>query len=277
MFALSEKCVASETNWSTLWPASMTEEGAYVVTRTNQPSFKISHPQTMLTLLQTYTEQNWPTLAEWSLLSAEMKEAVASEWFRSFSFRLLIPTLTLFICDNKTLALTFQQLNIDIDPNHKTTRRFVLDIDVATVCQSAPEGDAALIQLLEYCLWPMIEHMADLTGASARMLWGNAASYWQWWVHTEELKNRCRDLAAQQRLQIAQSFISHVSFPIDYPNPFLGQKNHRNPMYQPMRQKCIQGEDQSIRRVCCQRYHLPETEFCSYCPHRVTSNKFSPK
>lgn len=262
-------------DFSQLWPADMSDEPSFVAQRSPDFGFPISQESVLRALLLSYQQKNWPQLNTQQSLSAELKEAIASEWSRSFSFRLLIPSLTLWICYNQVMPLPWSDIRIAINSDRMTTDFFCIDDDPTSRLSDAASGAEALESLLDQSLWPAIAMLCQVTGASSRVLWGNAASYWGWWVFSEDLIQRCQTDEAMLRLQLAQSFITNAAFPDSFPEYFVGQTNRRNPLYQPMRQRLIQGETKKIRRVCCQRYHLPDTGFCSYCPHDVTGRKFA--
>lgn len=206
-----------------------------------------------------------------------VREALASEWSRGLFSRLLIPQLSLLLTQAHLLPLAGAGLQVAVDgevlgfglPHGGTA----LDAAWPTAADEADALTASLLWLLEQALWPWIRALVRVTGCRASVLWCNAACYWRWWLESEPLLARLAELpageaqSAQSRRQRALLFITQGELPRAhcYVASEL-QPLARNPLYQPLRLRQVGGQAVMVRRVCCQRYRLPQLALCPSCP-----------
>lgn len=210
-------------------------------------------------------------------LPPAVREALASEWSRGLFSRLLIPQLSLLLMQAHLLPLAGAALQVAADgevlgfglPHGGTA----LDAAWPTAPDEADALTASLLWLLEQALWPWIRALVRVTGCRASVLWCNAACYWRWWLESEPLLARLAELSAgeaqsaQSRRQQALLFITQGELPRAhcYVASEL-QPLARNPLYQPLRLRQVGGQAVMVRRVCCQRYRLPQLALCPSCP-----------
>ena len=205
-----------------------------------------------------YGRLSQPQLGELATWGAAQQEALLSEWSRPLFFRLLMPWLSLYILYDRVLPLTALQLVQD------PQGRPVLGMaDLPCVAGAASAANAVPPRaLVEQLLQPCVQTLSQVLSCRARVLWGNAGSYWQWWVHADHLAALIAALppaeqaSARLRLQQAQACCDEAAWP--------SLPGGRNPLYQAMR---FRGTPpQAVRRVGCQRYQLPGLAMCDYCP-----------
>ena len=210
-------------------------------------------------------------------LPPAVREALASEWSRGLFSRLLIPQLSLLLMQAHLLPLAGAALRVAADgevlgfglPHGGTA----LGAAWPTAPDEVDALTASLLWLLEQALWPWIRALVRVTGCRPSVLWCNAACYWRWWLESEPLLARLAELptdeaqSAQSRRQRALLFITQGELPSArcYVAPELRQLA-RNPLYQPLRLRQVGGQAVMVRRVCCQRYRLPQLALCPCCP-----------
>ena len=210
-------------------------------------------------------------------LPPAVREALASEWSRGLFSRLLIPQLSLLLMQAHLLPLAGAALQVAADgevlgfglPHGGTA----LGAAWPTAPDEVDALTASLLWLLEQALWPWIRALVRVTGCRPSVLWCNAACYWRWWLESEPLLARLAELpadeaqSAQSRRQRALLFITQGELPSArcYAAPELRQLA-RNPLYQPLRLRQVGGQAVMVRRVCCQRYRLPQLALCPSCP-----------
>ena len=210
-------------------------------------------------------------------LPPAVREALASEWSRGLFSRLLIPQLSLLLMQAQLLPLAGAALQVAADgevlgfglPHGGTA----LGAAWPTAPDEVDALTASLLWLLEQALWPWIRALVRVTGCRPSVLWCNAACYWRWWLESEPLLARLAELptdeaqSAQSRRQRALLFITQGELPSArcYVAPELRQLA-RNPLYQPLRLRQVGGQAVMVRRVCCQRYRLPQLALCPSCP-----------
>ena len=206
--------------------------------------------------LTTYARLCQPGLGEPALWPATQQEALVSEWSRPLCFRLLMPWLAIYILFDRALPLAALQLVQDEEGRPALT--------LADLPCPSPLMTSAVTprDLVEQVLAPRLDDLCQLLACRPRVVWGNAGSYWQWWVHSDHLASLIAALppaeqeSARLRLQQAQACCDDATWP--------SMPAGRNPLYQAMRFRGSPAKP--VRRVCCQRYHLPGLEMCHYCP-----------
>lgn len=218
-----------------------------------------------------------PCVGSLAELSPVVQEALASEWSRWFFSRLLIPQLSLLVMEARLLPLASPALRVGADG---AVEGFGLPHGGSTLAAVWPHAaseqqalTASLLWLLEQALLPWIATLERVAGCRARILWSHAASYWRWWLESEPLMTRLASLTAteagraERRRQTALQFIERPQLPISslYAGSTLCSVV-RNPLYQPLRLRQINGQPVMVRRVCCQRHRLPHLDLCPSCP-----------
>ncbi len=218
-----------------------------------------------------------PRVASLAELSPVVQEALASEWSRWLFSRLLVPQLSLLVMEARLLPLAYPALRVGADG---VVEGFWLPHGGSTLAAVWPHAaceqealTASLLWLLEQALLPWMSALARVTGCRARILWSNAAGYWRWWLETEPLATRLASLTAteagraERRRQTALLFIEQPQLPSSslYAGSALCSVA-RNPLYQPLRLRQLNGQPVMVRRVCCQRHRLPHLDLCPSCP-----------
>jgi len=100
-------------------------------------------------------------------------------------------------------------------------------------------------------LQAVIEALAEHTGLSRNVLWGNAAGHWIWCVRA------LREGGAGPELAEAASFMERPSLICGAANPLRGR----------IQMIGVEGNEIARRRTCCLRYLLPGVPTCgAVCP-----------
>ena len=260
-----------QTPWQNVWLAAVAQPQPCWLLPTDEPALAA-----MLMGYARHHHADLPavTLAEWP---PTVREALASEWSRGLFSRLLIPQLSLLLTQAHLLPLAGAALHLAADGevvgfglSHGGT---ALGAAWPTALEEADAVTASLLWLLEQALLPWIRTLVRVTGCRASVLWCNAACYWRWWLESETLLARLAELpaeepqAAQLRRQRALQFITQGELPsVDCYGAHELRQLARNPLYQPWRLRQVEGQAVMVRRVCCQRYRLPQLALCPGCP-----------
>ena len=260
-----------QTPWQNVWLAAVAHPQPLWLPPTDEPA--------LAAMLMGYARHHHADLPDVPLaeLPPAVREALASEWSRGLFSRLLIPQLSLLLMQAHLLPLAGAALRVAADgevlgfglPHGGTA----LGAAWPTAPDEADALTASLIWLLEQALWPWIRALVRVTGCRASVLWCNAACYWRWWLESEPLLARLAELpadeaqSAQSRRQRALLFITQGELPsVDCYGAHELRQLARNPLYQPLRLRQVGGQAVMVRRVCCQRYRLPQLALCPSCP-----------
>ncbi|WP_368644223.1 siderophore-iron reductase FhuF [Castellaniella ginsengisoli] len=174
--------------------------------------------------------------------------AIASLWSRWHFWAVLPPLVAALLLHRCAPGLRAVRLS----PMHRTCELAW----EAQVPVFAPESARAACELVVWQARPLIEVLADLSGASPRVFWSN-------------LGNLLEYLVTQLRPHPGVCGQMLRAFDVLLESPVLADGG-LNPVERPVRYEPgpVPGLDgvSRVRKVCCLYYLLPGTELCENCP-----------
>lgn len=186
----------------------------------------------------------------------EDQRALLSLWSQYYFLRLLPPVLAVNLFMGRDLPLAVDDVQVVIQQGQPVA--FVLQNEGEALAPETPLAQR-FSGLMEGHLVPVVQAWAKQVNLAGRVYWGNVGSYLDWIVR--ELKTHGVD--------------AHVWRPlVDYLALEHLTTGRRNPLYRLYRQCQTPSDDPlRVRRHCCIRYRLPDTEFCPDCPRLCKSER----
>lgn len=181
------------------------------------------------------------------------RRALVSQWSRTYFLRLTVPTVAANLVLNLELPVGLDTMDIVLD-DEGLPAAFKIPHD-GHVWTSAPEGPFERFgALLDDNFAPFIESMNRQVKVSRKVLWSNAANYFEWLI------------SAMARLPVPEPMLKDGRTLI---NTDRRPDDSRNPMHAPVRYVERETSPSPLRqrRHCCIRYLLPELDLCENCPH----------
>lgn len=178
------------------------------------------------------------------------RRAVASLWSKwHFSYVVAVGLAANLLLD-RDLPLALDSLHLIQDQEGQTTGMIMRHAGSPLAMRA---NSLRFATLIDGHLTPLIEALANLSGASPKVFWSNAGNYFEYFAHT----------LADHPLALPNANASALAL---LESKTLSE-GRRNPLYRPVRY--LPGTDdkpQRVRRLCCIRYLIGELGYCSNCP-----------
>lgn len=186
-----------------------------------------------------------------SNFAQEDPRAVLSIWSKYYFLYLVPPVLAANLILQRDLPLDPHAMRVEMDPTGLPAV-FVF-ADEGGPLAPPLYGLDRFASLLQDNLAFMIDGWQQRYGLSGKVLWSNASRYLRWFV--QELS---RFGLPEPMWAPGKSLLEAKAY----------ADGTRNPLYQAYveRFRRDDGEPLSVRKLCCIRYLLPDTELCEDCP-----------
>ncbi len=179
--------------------------------------------------------------------------ALLSLWSRYYFVKLTVPVVAANLMLGRELPVALNRIEVILGEGG-VPEAFRLP-DEGRPFETPPSGPFERFQeLLEGNFEPLIESWSRQVKVSRRVLWNNAANYYEWLIRTMSAGG-VPDAMLADGLQL----IELEKRPDGRPNPMANPVRYveRGEGCEPLRQ----------RRHCCIRYRLPDLPLCRNCPH----------
>lgn len=176
------------------------------------------------------------------------RRAVASLWSQYCFGSLITPFVAASLLGGRTLPVTLDSVGLVLEEGQPS------GLDLPHAGRPAQLADAfeRFEPLFRGQIAPLIDRLADHSGASPRLFWCNAAVIFDWAVRQAATVRP----APHDPEPFRHRLLDSPTWPDGQPNPLYGA--FRPPAGSP---------EQPQRRVCCVRYILPGVPGCGpYCP-----------
>ncbi len=188
------------------------------------------------------------------------RRAVASLWSKWHFSSVLATGLAANLVLERDLPLGLDSLRVAQDRYGQTTGLLLRHEGRPLDTRESPRRFATFI---DGHLTPLIEALANLSGASPKVFWSNAGNYFEHFARA--LAHH--PLALPEVNAPALALLEDATLP----------DGRRNPLYRPVRYLPDGDGDgpQRVRRLCCIRYLIGEHGYCGNCP--LTCRTLEPK
>ncbi|BES72563.1 siderophore-iron reductase FhuF [Marinobacter nanhaiticus D15-8W] len=211
--------------------------------RPSFPARDLTEPDVVVWLLEQYEHD----------VSNVDRRALVSQWSRTYFLKLTVPTVAANLVLNRQLPVGLDTMEIVLD-DEGLPAAFKIP-DEGQVWSKPPAGPFERFgALLDGNFSPFIESMHRQVKVSRKVLWSNAANYFEWLI------------SAMAHLSVPEPMLKDGRALIDTERRTDGS---RNPMYAPVRyvERATGPSPLRQRRHCCIRYLLPDLDLCENCPH----------
>ncbi|WP_456269327.1 siderophore-iron reductase FhuF [Kushneria sp. AK178] len=186
------------------------------------------------------------------------RRAVATQWSKHYLSQLIIPITVIELCRDVHLPTSLDDMGVVLGADG-TPERFVLPHE-GTI--SLDNGCVRFCPLIAHHLTPLIDALARRVHFSPRVLWSNAAVYFEFAVNELERQG----LASAFEINGARAMMAQRQLP----------DRQRNPFYRPVEYIDVvddsgTAEPWRCRRMCCLRYLDDSLELCGNCPRLKTT------
>ncbi|WP_158521477.1 siderophore-iron reductase FhuF [Kushneria konosiri] len=186
------------------------------------------------------------------------RRALATQWSKHYLSQLIIPVTVIELCRDVHLPTNLDEMGV-ILAEDGTPERFVLPHE-GTI--SLDNGCARFCPLIARHLTPLIDTLARRVHFSPRVLWSNAAVYFEFAVNELDRQG----LASPFEINGARAMMALRQLP----------DRQRNPFYRPVDYIDVADDDGATepwrcRRVCCLRYLDDALGLCGNCPRLKTT------
>lgn len=184
--------------------------------------------------------------------SGDDQRALISLWSKHYFAKLTVPVVVANLMSGHDLPVALDQVEVILDESG-LPEAFRLAHEGGPF-QTAPlDSFERFRALLDLNFAPLIEGWCTHIKISRRVLWNNAANYFEWLIRTLESAGLPDSL-----LLDGQQLVKLVKRP----------NGLSNPMANPVRYIERGGgmEPQRQRQQCCLRYRLPNLPLCKNCP-----------
>lgn len=181
------------------------------------------------------------------------ERALLSLWSRHYFVKLTVPVVAANLVLGRELPVALSQIEVLLDPKG-LPEAFRLPHDGRPFGTPPHDPFERFRILLEENFEPLIEGWCQRVKVSRRVLWSNAANYFEWLIRTLSAGGLPESLLLDgQRL-------------IDLD---VRPDGRANPMANPVRyvERGEGCEPTRQRHHCCIRYRLPDLPLCRNCPH----------
>ncbi len=181
------------------------------------------------------------------------ERALLSLWSRYYFVKLTVPVVAANLILGRELPVGLDQIEVILGDDSLPVA-FRLPNDGHVFPTPPANGFERFRALLDENFTPLIEGWCRQVKVSRRVLWSNAANYFEWLIRTLESAK-----IPQAVLADGQQLIDASHYPSGWPNPMASPVRYveRGDGAAPLRQ----------RRHCCIRYRLPDLALCGNCPH----------
>lgn len=179
--------------------------------------------------------------------------ALLSLWSRYYFVKLTVPVVAANLILGRELPVALDRVEVILDDGG-LPEAFRLP-DEGRLFQAPPGGPFDRFRaLLDHNFEPLIEGWCQQVKVSRRVLWNNAANYFEWLISTLSSAG-----IPDATLEDGRQLIALQQRPDGRPNPMASPVRYveRGDGLEPHRQ----------RRHCCIRYRLPDLPLCRNCPH----------
>ena len=181
------------------------------------------------------------------------RRAKVSQWSRSYFLRLTVPTVAANLVLNRSLPVDLATMDIVLD-EEGLPEAFKIP-DEGEPWRTPPDGPFdRFSSLLNGNFQPFVEAMHRQVKVSRKVLWNNAANYFEWLI------------SAMAKLPVPEPMLQDGWALIDTARKPDGGRNY---MHEPVRYVERESGPSPLRqrRQCCIRYMLPDLALCENCPH----------
>lgn len=181
------------------------------------------------------------------------RRALVSQWSRSYFLWLTVPTVAANLVLNRELPVALGTLEIVLN-DEGLPEAFKIPHEGRAYPSPPRDPFERFSELLQANFMPLIEGLSREVRLSRRVLWNNAANYFEWLIGAMG-----RLPLADSMLEDGRQLIALKTGPDGKPNPMHGPVRYveRATGTSPLRQ----------RKHCCIRYRLPGLALCENCPH----------
>lgn len=181
------------------------------------------------------------------------RRALVSQWSRSYFLRLTVPTVAANLVLGRELPVALNNLQVVIGEDG-LAEAFKVPHEGRVWLAPPCDPFERFRELLEFSLAPLIDGLNRQVKVSRKVLWSNAANYFEWLINT------------MAKLPLPAPMLQPGRALIDTERQ---QDGSRNPMFQPVRyvERPSGPSPLRQRRHCCIRYKLPDLTLCENCPH----------
>ena len=179
--------------------------------------------------------------------------ALLSLWSRYYFVKLTVPVVAANLMLGRELPVALDELEVILGEGG-TPEAFRLPHEGHPFDAPPANPFERFRELLEGNFEPLIDGWYGQVKLSKRVLWNNAANYFDWLIQTMASGGVPEAMVADGR-----AVIDRDRRPDGRPNPMANPVRYveRGDGCEPMRQ----------RRHCCIRYRLPDLPLCRNCPH----------
>lgn len=207
------------------------------------PVRRLLEPETLDALLDRFTAHQ----------PARERRAVATQWSKHYLSRLVVPITVVELACDLHLPTHLDEMGMVINDNG-TPSQFILP---HSGVPSLDNGCARFCSLIARHLTPMIEALARHVHFSPRVLWSNAAVYFEFAINELEHQGLTTDFEIRGARRMMQTRIL--------------PDRRKNPFYRPVDYIELVDESQKAlnwrcRRMCCLRYLDDALDLCGNCP-----------
>ena len=183
----------------------------------------------------------------------EDERALLSLWSRYYFVKLTVPVVAANLVLGRELPVALEHLEVILGEGG-VPEAFRLPDEGRPFEQPPADPFDRFRELLERNFEPLIEGWSSRVKVSRRVLWSNAANYFDWLIQTMAAGGVPEGLLADGR-----QIVEQARRPDGRPNPMANPVRYveRGEGCEPLRQ----------RRHCCIRYRLPDLPLCRNCPH----------
>ncbi|MGM0571020.1 siderophore-iron reductase FhuF [Marinobacter sp.] len=181
------------------------------------------------------------------------ERALLSLWSRYYFVKLTVPVVGANLMLGRELTVGLDGIEVILGEGG-VPEAFRLPDEGRPFRTPPADGFERFRNLLEENFAPLIDGWCRQVKVSRRVLWNNAANYFEWLIRTLESTK-----VPQSMLADGQQVVEAPRYPDGRPNP----------MASPVRYVEQGGGDEPLRqrRHCCIRYRLPDLPLCRNCPH----------
>ncbi|WP_216182743.1 siderophore-iron reductase FhuF [Verticiella alkaliphila] len=182
------------------------------------------------------------------------RRAFVSIWSKRYVASFLLPTLAASLLLQRRLPVALKDVGVVLAEDGRPLGLVLAD-------EGQPHDPAEppfvrLATLIDHHLTPVVDALAQVSGASPRLFWSNAGNVFEF----------ATTRIAQHRLAVADCTAPAEAILQARERP----DGARNPLFRPViyRDDVMdeEGNPQRVRRVCCIRYRVPGVGYCSSCP-----------
>lgn len=179
------------------------------------------------------------------------RRAIASLWSKWHFSTLFVHSLATNLLFERDLPLGLHELHLIQSSDGQTA-----GLELAHAGKPLADLDpvSRFTTLLDHHLTPLIQALADTTGASPKVFWSNAGNYFEYFANA--LTHH--PMAAPDTGAPARALMACRTLP----------DGRRNPLFQPVRYVTPTPPDRParVRRMCCIRYLIDDLGYCANCP-----------